>query len=112
MATAMAATNSFSPFTGVSLLSSLGLNSLSSPIATNIRISKATKRIAIPNIVIYTPCIVAITFPLDRALLKNVALCDGFPPGSAGVPSLFGLSPPPRRLVVEKAPNKLGTPTG
>jgi hypothetical protein len=45
-------------------------------------------------------------------LLKNFALWDGSPPGSAGVPNLFGLSPLTRRLVVEKAPNELGIPTG
>ena len=46
------------------------------------------------------------------ALLKNGVLWDGSPPGSAGVPNLFGLSPPGRQFVAEKTPNKLGTPTG
>ena len=45
-------------------------------------------------------------------LLKNVVLWDGSPPGSAGVPNLFGLSPPGCQFVDEKPPNKLGTPTG
>ena len=45
------------------------------------------------------------------ALLKNVGSWDGSPLGSAGVPNLFGLSPPGRRFVGDKHPNKLGTPT-
>lgn len=62
----MAATNSFSlPVSKVtSSAISLGLNSLSKPIAASMRISKAAKRTAIPNTVMYTPCIVAICLPL------------------------------------------------
>jgi hypothetical protein len=48
---------------------------------------------------------------VSMTLLKNVALWDGSPPGRAGVPNLFGLSPPGRHFMDAKPPNKLGTPT-
>jgi len=57
----MAAANSFSLCGSVSSSSTvLGLNSLSSTIAANMRINRAAKRIVIPSTVMYTPCIVAI----------------------------------------------------
>ena len=48
---------------------------------------------------------------VSMALLKNVRSWAGSPLSSDGVPNLFGLSPPGRRFVGEKPPNKLGTPT-
>jgi hypothetical protein len=45
-------------------------------------------------------------------LLKNVLVWDGPPLRSTGVPNLFGSSPLRCQFTDEKAPNKLGIPTG
>ena len=47
-----------------------------------------------------------------KTLLKNVVLWDAPPLRSTGVPNLFGLFPLRCQFADEKAPNKLGIPTG
>jgi len=57
---------------------------------------------------------------ISRTLLKNVLVRDGPPLRSTGVPNgstelaevLFGVSPLRCQFTDEKAPNKLGIPTG
>jgi hypothetical protein len=52
------------------------------------------------------------TETLGMTLLKNVLGWDGPPLRSTGVPSLFGVFPLRCQFADEKAPNKLGIPTG
>jgi hypothetical protein len=49
---------------------------------------------------------------VSMVLLKNVLAWDGPPLRNTGVPNLFGLSPLRCQFADEKAPNKLGIPTG